>query len=84
MPHVVCTSGVVTKVLVHCSVMEGFTDATVTMDARYAWKYGASRGITGTPQFLVNGVHTPDAPTYTMAQWKQFLDQLLATPTTKW
>lgn len=64
--------------------MEGFTDATVTMDARYAWKYAASRGTTGTPQFLVNGVHVPDAPEYTMAEWQQFIDTLLATPTTKW
>lgn len=63
--------------------MEGFSDATVTMDARYAWKYAASRGVTGTPQFLVNGVHVPDAAEYTMAEWEQFIDMLLATPTSK-
>ena len=66
------------------SVMEGFSDATVTMDARYAWKYAASRSMTGTPQFLVNGVHVPDAPEYTAVQWGQFIDSLLTTPTAKW
>ena len=64
--------------------MEGFSDATVTMDARYAWKYAASRGMTGTPQFLVNGVNVPDAPEYTAAKWGEFIDSLLNTPTTKW
>ena len=61
-------------------VVEGFTDPTVTMLARYAWKYAASRSMTGTPQFIVNGVHVPDAPGYDTNQWQQFIDGLLSTP----
>lgn len=64
-----------------CRVIEGFSDAVVSMDARYAWKYAASRGMTGTPQFLVNGVHVPMAAEYSVTQWNMFLDELLNTPT---
>ena len=48
-------------------------------NARYAWKYAASRGITGTPQFIVNGVIVPDAPDG-KAQWEEFINKLLASP----
>lgn len=61
--------------------MEGFTDDVVTMDARYAWKYAASRGMTGTPQFLVNGVHVPTAVGFSVSDWSEFLNTLLSTPT---
>lgn len=61
--------------------MEGYTDPVVVMDARYAWKYAASRAMTGTPQFIVNGVHVPDAPDYTTADWASFINTLLTTPT---
>ena len=66
-----------------CRVMEGFSDAVVSMDARYAWKYAASRGMTGTPQFLINGVHVPTAPDFSVTEWNIFLDELLNTPTTQ-
>lgn len=59
--------------------MKAFTDATVDHEARYAWKYAASRSITGTPQFIVNGVIVPDAPA-TYDQWIAFLDGLLKSP----
>ena len=61
----------------HCRLMEGFTDSLVTMDARYAWKYAASRAITGTPQFLVNGVQVPAAPEFSLADWSDFIHSLL-------
>ena len=64
-----------------CRVMEGFTDDVVTMDARYAWKYAASRSVTGTPQFIVNGVHVPAAPGFSAGDWAEFIDSLLNTPT---
>ena len=64
-----------------CRVMEGFTDDVVTMDARYAWKYAASRSVTGTPQFIVNGVHVPSAPGFTAEDWMEFINSLLNTPT---
>ena len=64
-----------------CRVLEGFSDPVVSMDARYAWKYAASRGMTGTPQFLVNGVHVPTAADFSVTEWKMFLNELLNTPT---
>lgn len=61
--------------------MEGFVDKVVTMDARYAWKYAASRSLTGTPQFIVNGVHVPTAPEFFISDWTDFINSLLDTPT---
>ena len=61
-------------------IMDGFTDDVVTMDARYAWKYAASRTMTGTPQFLVNGVPVPTAPNFFASDWDQFITTLLNTP----
>lgn len=60
-------------------ILSGFTDPTVVENARYAWKYAASRGITGTPQFIVNGVNVPDAPDG-KEQWEDFINKLLASP----
>lgn len=60
--------------------MSGFTDSLVVLDARYAWKYAASRGITGTPQYIVNGVQVPDAPGYSKSQWDDFINKLVASP----
>lgn len=62
-------------------IMEGFVDKVVTMDARYAWKYAASRSLTGTPQFIVNGVHVPTAPEFFISDWTDFINSLLDTPT---
>ena len=64
----------------HHRVLEGFTDEVVTMDARYAWKYAASRSITGTPQFIVNGVHVPTAPQFSVSDWTNFMNTLLNSP----
>ena len=61
-------------------VLAGFTDQVVTDLARYAWKYAASRGITGTPQFLVNGVHIPEAPDFSKQQWEELISKLLSSP----
>ena len=61
-------------------VLAGFTDSVVTDLARYAWKYAASRAITGTAQFLVNGVHMPDAPDFTKPQWEELINRLLSSP----
>ena len=65
---------------IHCRVMDGFTDSVVVERARYAWKYAASRGITGTPQFIVNGVNVPQAQGYDADQWGHFINDLLTTP----
>ena len=59
------------------SILEGFQDSTLYYASVYDWKYAASRTITGTPQFIVNGVVVPDAQGYNFAQWKTFIDGLL-------
>lgn len=58
----------------------GFTDPLIMQRSRFAWKYACSRGTTGTPQFLINGVHVPSAPDFNVDDWKQFLDSLLSQP----
>ena len=76
--HIIYIIHVLSSPLSNSRIIAGFTDAVVVKDARYAWKYAASRAITGTPQFIVNGVHVPDAPTYTTAQWDNFIEALLS------
>jgi protein-disulfide isomerase len=46
---------------------------------RENWKYGASIGISATPQVVVNGVMIANYPT-SAADWSTFLDTLLAPP----
>ena len=60
-------------------IMSGFTDTQVVENSRYAWKYAASRGITGTPEYIVNGVQAPDAPGST-TEWEEFINKLLSSP----
>lgn len=60
--------------------MSGFTDSLVVEDARYAWKYAASRGITGTPQYIVNGVQVPDGSSFSKTQWEDFINKLVSSP----
>lgn len=62
-------------------ILLGFQDMIITEKARYAWKYAAHRGITGTPQFIVNGVRAPELQGYDSAvQWEQFISKLLNAP----
>jgi len=44
-------------------------------DARTYWKYGADRGIYGTPEFYVNGVFVTDQ-IWSLQQWQQIFDAL--------
>jgi len=43
-------------------------------EARISWKYGCSRGITGTPTYMANGVVINGAGSFTAAQWRNFLN----------
>ncbi len=61
--------------------MSGFDDEVMVEKARYAWKYAASRGITGTPQFIVNGVIAPEAAEFnSIIEWENFIDELIKSP----
>lgn len=57
--------------------MSGFDDGVVVRKSRYAWKYAASRGITGTAQFIVNGVIDPQGPEYSIDDWHKMIQALL-------
>lgn len=54
-----------------------YTDNT-DYDARTEWKYSASRGVFGTPTFFVNGALVDADPDWTVADWRQVLDPLVA------
>jgi len=57
----------------------GIADTDINMDTRISWKYGCSRGITGTASFLLNGVFVPADGSWTLDQWKAIIDPLLST-----
>ncbi|XP_072014197.1 uncharacterized protein [Amphiura filiformis] len=46
-------------------------------DARIMWKYSCSRTVSGTPQFLVNGVSVAASSSWTFDDWKSIIDPLL-------
>lgn len=58
--------------------MKGFTNSIIDRRSRNAWRYGAHRGITGTPQYIINGVHDPMAPELDIDGWKKMIDGLQA------
>ena len=60
--------------------MKGFTDEVIVGRARYAWKYGCSRGISGTPGFIVNGVVATQVGDFHEQEWMDFLSKLLSAP----
>ncbi len=45
---------------------------------RTSWKYGCSRGVTGTPVWLVNGVQVGADPLWTLKQWIALLDPVIS------
>ena len=67
-------------ITINYRILSGFTDSLVVENSRYAWKYAAFRGITGTPQYIVNGVIVPDASGYDKSQWEDYINKLLASP----
>lgn len=44
---------------------------------RVSWKLSCARGVSGTPTFFVNGALSTADESWTVAQWKQLIDQLL-------
>ena len=60
--------------------MSGFSDEVVVEKARYAWKYAAYRGVTGTPFYMINGVIDPDAESFKKQEWEDYLSKLLNAP----
>lgn len=54
-------------------------NAKVEEDTRIEWKYCCTRGVAGTPTFMVNDVNVFNAdPTWTLEDWRTIIDPLLA------
>ena len=65
-------------IVAHQSMMQGLMDEDVDSATRASWKYGAARGVSGTPTFFVNGVVLDSAlPYWTVADWRRILDTLV-------
>jgi protein-disulfide isomerase len=58
----------------------GINDDDINEETRVSWKYGCSRGVLGTPTFLLNGVYIPADSTWTLADWQTVIDPLLTAP----
>ncbi|ESO97752.1 hypothetical protein LOTGIDRAFT_104342 [Lottia gigantea] len=50
---------------------------TIEEDTRVAWKYACSRGVVGTPTFMVNDVVVAGSPTWTLNDWTKLIDSVL-------
>lgn len=50
----------------------------INMKARIGWKYTCSRGVSGTPTFMVNDVLVNAYSSWTVTDWKTLIDPLLA------
>lgn len=60
------------------AVESGFTDRQTDLKTRVSFKYGCSRGVTGTPFFFVNGFPLPDAGSAIDYEgWRKIIDPLV-------
>ena len=60
--------------------MDGFTDDKVVTVADRAWEYGCSRGVSGTPFFIINGVLDHNAGSYSVSDWTKMINKLKMGP----
>lgn len=59
--------------------LAGFNDSQTDSAARISFKYGCSRGVSGTPFFFVNGIPLPDYGTaLNLKKWRSIIDPLFA------
>lgn len=60
------------------AIESGFVDAKTDSATRISFKYGCSRGVTGTPYFFVNGFPLPGSGSaLNYDKWRSILDPLL-------
>ncbi|CAF0990946.1 unnamed protein product [Didymodactylos carnosus] len=58
--------------------LNGLGDATINREGTIAFKYGCSRGVVGTPTFMINGVIVQgETEKWTLNNFKLILDPLL-------
>ncbi|XP_010266875.1 PREDICTED: uncharacterized protein LOC104604287 [Nelumbo nucifera] len=59
-------------------IESGFSDRKTDLATRVSFKYGCSRGVTGTPFFFVNGFPLPDpGSAIDYKGWKNIIDPLI-------
>jgi len=58
--------------------IRGLQDDDINDQTRISWKYACSRGITGTPSFMINGVAVSADASWSLDDWKSVIDPLLA------
>nr|CAD1843787.1 unnamed protein product [Ananas comosus var. bracteatus] len=64
------------------ALKSGFNDSQTDNAARISFKYGCSRGVTGTPFFFVNGMPLQDSgEPLDYKKWRSILNQLLGNKT---
>jgi len=57
----------------YTTFMTSMQDPNMDTATRIQWKFGAGRGVFGTPQFYLNGVLTEANQTWTIPQWQQLI-----------
>jgi len=70
----VAQTGLVTK----DKFLAGIASDDINDETRISWKYACSRGVVGTPTFLINGVATSADASWSLADWKSVIDPILA------
>ena len=59
-------------------VTKGLKDKNIDGQVRVSWKYSCTRGVAGTPTFFINGVFVNALSSWTVDQWSQVIDAILA------
>ncbi|XP_022311396.2 uncharacterized protein LOC111116698 [Crassostrea virginica] len=57
--------------------LQKMADPWVDMNIRMDWKYGCTRGVSGTPLYAINGVVKVIKQTWSLADWMKILDPLV-------
>ncbi|CAF1460582.1 unnamed protein product [Rotaria sordida] len=58
--------------------LAGMANDDINGETRISWKYACSRGVAGTPTFLINGVTTSANSAWSLDDWKSVIDPILA------
>ncbi|CAF3403679.1 unnamed protein product [Rotaria sp. Silwood1] len=58
--------------------LAGMASDDINDETRISWKYACSRGVVGTPTFLINGVTISANSAWSLDDWKSVIDPILA------
>lgn len=65
------------KILDAKTFTAGIANDTLNYETRVSWKYGCSRGVTGTPNFFVNGVFVDADSSWALSDWQTLINPIL-------